>query len=245
MTRPFRVPAFIFACLAFAVLTGCSSKFLGSDTEPSAKTPRTSTQRGLKPYTIKGKTYYPLRDGSGYSESGVASWYGKDFHGKTTANGETYNMYSMTAAHKILPFGTQLRVTNLGNNRSIVVRINDRGPFVADRIIDLTRTGAEQLDMIGPGTARVRLESIGTIAGQRGNDLEGSFYVQVGAFAQSANAHKFAKTLQSKGLRSRVMFVPEISFHRVQIGPYPTLNTAERVAETLRGEYPGNFVVAQ
>ena len=89
---------------------------------------------------------------------GIASWYGPDFHGRRTANGEIYNMYGMTAAHKTLPFDTMLRVTNLENGRSVVVRVNDRGPYAKGRIIDLSKSAAEKLQMIGPGTARVRLE---------------------------------------------------------------------------------------
>lgn len=245
MTMKFRASVLVLVCLALAALTGCPGKQrLDDGTEPSPL-PKTQQPRGTKPYTVMGQTYYPIKDGQGYSEEGVASWYGKDFHGKQTANGEVYNMYGMTAAHKILPFGTQLRVTNLDNNKSIVVRVNDRGPFVANRIIDLTRVGAEQIDMIGPGTARVRLESIGAIAGQQGNDLIGSFYIQIGAFSVQQNAHNLAKALQKKGLASRVVFVPEISFHRVQVGPYPSFAAAEEAAVSLQGEYPNNFVVAQ
>lgn len=250
--RPLRAPralVLVFVCLALALFAGCSGKQRlegGAGGYGTAPQPPTTTQpRGTKPYTIMGQTYYPILDAAGYSEEGVASWYGSDFHGKKTANGETYDMHGMTAAHKILPFNTQLRVTNLDNNRSIVVRVNDRGPFVANRIVDLTRTGAERLDMLGPGTARVRLESIGTIPGQKGDDLVGRFYVQVGSFSIKDNAHALAKTIQRGGKSSRVVFVPDIAFHRVQVGPYVSLNTAEAAATSLQGEYPNNFVVAE
>ena len=253
MTMKFRASVLILACLALASLTGCPGKQrLDGGTEPSPSKGSTGTTgssqpRGTKPYTVMGQTYYPIKDGAGYSEEGVASWYGKDFHGKTTANGEVYDMYGMTCAHKVLPFGTQLRVTNLDNNKSIVVRVNDRGPFVANRIIDLTRTGAEQIDMIGPGTARVRLESVGAIPGQVGNDLTGNFYVQIGSFSVKENAHNLAKSLQNKtqSVASRVVFVPELNFHRVQVGPYSSLAAAENAAIALQGDYPNNFVVAQ
>ena len=115
-----------------------------------------SGTRGTKTYTVRGKTYRPYLSADGYREDGVASWYGRDFHGKTTANGERYNMYAMTAAHKLLPLGTKVRVTHLRNGKSIVVRVNDRGPFVGDRIIDLSYASAKELGMIGTGTARVR-----------------------------------------------------------------------------------------
>lgn len=245
---------FFLVCLALSALTGCPGKQrLEGGTEPTPTSSSRTAQRqtgvtrpaGTRPYTVMGQTYYPMLSSQGYSEEGVASWYGKDFHGKKTANGETYDMHGMTAAHKLLPFGTQLRVTNLDNNRSIVVRVNDRGPFVASRVIDLTRKGAEDLDMIGPGTARVRLESVGVVAGQKGGDLIGRFYVQIGSFTVKENAHKLAKSLQGQGKASRVVHVPDISFHRVQVGPYLSLAGAENAAQALQGEYPNNFVVAE
>lgn len=244
MTIPLRISILALACLALASLAGCSGRQRFDGGEPSG-TPGSTLPRGTKPYTVMGKTYYPIRDGSGYSEEGVASWYGEDFHGNATSSGEIYNMHGMTAAHKILPFGTNLRVTNLDNNKSIVVRVNDRGPFVANRVIDLTRAGAEHIGMIGPGTARVRLESIGVIAGQQGDDLVGIFYIQIGAFSIKDNAHNLAKTLQNRGMATRVVFVPEISFHRIQVGPYASFTAAEEAAASFRREYPGNFVVAQ
>ena len=100
----------------------------------------------------------PGTPGRGHTETGMASWYGKKFHGRKTANGERYNMNALTAAHRTLPFGTVVRVTNLDNGRSVVVRINDRGPFKKGRIIDLSRKAARELDMIGPGVVKVRLK---------------------------------------------------------------------------------------
>jgi len=118
---------------------------------------RTGGVAGSKPYTIRGKTYYPLQSARGFVEEGIASWYGPGFHGKRTANGEIYDMHAMTAAHKILPLGTIVRVTNKNNGRSLVLRINDRGPFVDDRVIDLSRAAAEKLDILAKGTAPVRI----------------------------------------------------------------------------------------
>lgn len=139
-------------CLALALcLTGCGLISFAPD--------KPSGPRG-RAYTIRGKTYYPLLSAAGFTEVGVASWYGPGFHGRQTANGERYNMYELTAAHKILPFGTRLRVTHLGTGRSLVVRVNDRGPFVEGRIIDLSFTAARQLGIVGSGTARVRLEAL-------------------------------------------------------------------------------------
>ena len=118
----------IIALLCGALLSGCGSRSWHKGGVP-----------GSRPYTVRGKTYYPLKSATGFVEEGTASWYGPGFHGKTTANGETYNQYAMTAAHKILPLGTQVRVTHLGNGRSVVVRVNDRGPFLRGRVIDLSQ----------------------------------------------------------------------------------------------------------
>lgn len=204
----------------------------------------TTAPRGSKPYTVMGKTYYPLLSADNFREEGMASWYGKDFHGKQTANGERYDMYGMTAAHKLLPFGTMVRVTSKVNGKSIVVRINDRGPFVDNRIIDLTHTGAKELDMLGSGTAPVVVETIGQVKGLHDGKLEGQFYIQVGAFGVEANATNLVQDLRRRGYSARAVFATSVNFWRVQIGPYSDLSKAESVSETLKGEYQHNFIVA-
>lgn len=226
---------------------GCSFKGGGSgEYDPSVK-----PSKGSKPYTIRGKTYYPLASGVGFSEEGIASWYGKDFHGKKTANGERYDMYGMTAAHKLLPFNTQVKVTNVRNGRSIIVRVNDRGPFVEKRVIDLTKTGAEKLDIVGSGTARVRVESVGAVAGisrgkQEGTfEMKGTFYVQVGAFGQKQNASRLTSNIKNSGKNARFYYSEMVNFWRVQIGPYDTLDKAENARSSLLGQYPGCFVIAE
>ena len=113
-----------------------------------------------KPYTVAGNTYYPLKTVKGFSETGVASWYGKKFHGRKTASGERYNQNKMTAAHKTLPFGTNVRVKNIENGKSVVVRINDRGPFKKGRIIDVSRAAAKKLGMINSGIAKVNIKVV-------------------------------------------------------------------------------------
>jgi rare lipoprotein A len=111
-----------------------------------------------KPYCVKGKTYVPLKKVAvGHVQKGIASWYGPGFHGKKTSSGEKYDMYSLTAAHNVLPMNTLVKVTNLANNKAVVVRINDRGPFIDDRIIDLSYGAARELGMLRPGTAPVHL----------------------------------------------------------------------------------------
>ena len=158
-----------------------------------------------KPYKVFGKWYYPIKHAAGFSEKGIASWYGKDFHGKKTANGEIYNMYGMTAAHKILPLGTIVRVKNHVNGKIITVRINDRGPFIDNRIIDLSYTAATKLDIVKHGTAPVSIQVVSnhTQPSQQ-NDLTISkkqnkkcYAVQVGAFQSKENAEKMHQTISS------------------------------------------------
>ncbi len=168
-----------------------------------------STYRGENLVERIRNGYYPYKVQEhvepGYTQYGIASWYGKDFHGKRTADGEIYNMYAKTAAHKTLPFGTYVKVINLNNHRKTVVRINDRGPFVGDRIIDLSYAAARDLGMIGKGTARVKLVvlsdkelgySNADIDDIESSDLEGYsgnalYTVQIGSFESLSNAVNF------------------------------------------------------
>lgn len=149
-----------FLLLPFC-LSGCGSKKIPSQPHigtTAKKKPRTpATQR---PYVINGVTYYPIPSAVGYREQGLASWYGEPFHGRRTSNGEIYNMFGPTAAHKTLPMGTMLLVRNLDNGRSTVVRINDRGPFVRERIIDLSFSKAKELGVVARGTARVEIVAL-------------------------------------------------------------------------------------
>ncbi|MDL2307291.1 septal ring lytic transglycosylase RlpA family protein [Desulfovibrio sp. OttesenSCG-928-C06] len=247
-------------CLAAMLLQGCDKKVIygpggGSYQGSSAQSAGTGTAttsdsttgtapRGSTPYTVLGQTYYPMLNVDSFVEEGIASWYGPDFHGKQTANGERYDMHGMTAAHKLLPFGTMVRVTSLENGKSVIVRINDRGPFVDNRIIDLTRSGAEAIDMLGPGTARVRIETIGAVQGLSKGELQGKFYVQIGAFSKEANAVGLVQTMGGRGQKARNYFSTKVNMWRVQVGPFPELSGAEKAADSLRGEYPFCFIVA-
>ena len=200
---------------------------------------------GTKPYTVRGKTYYPLKSAHGFVEEGEASWYGPGFHGKTTANGERYNQYAMTAAHKLLPLGTKVRVTHMSNGRSIIVRINDRGPFVGDRVIDLSRAAATQLNIIGPGTGRVRIQSLGGVPQMRSDgDIDGAYFVQVGAFANKDNADRLTSDLARSGHKSRVHFGSN-GMWNVQVGPWPDSFGAQKQLEIFSILYPGAFVVGE
>jgi rare lipoprotein A len=154
---------------SFLFFTGCSQKSYDSDYErfyKDTKNPKINNSREMhkytmRPYTVFGIKYYPFIANIGDEFEGVASWYGPDFHSKKTSNGEIYDMYDMTAAHKTLPMNTVVKVDNQENGRSIVVRINDRGPFVNGRIIDLSNKAARDINMIAKGTAKVKLTVLG------------------------------------------------------------------------------------
>lgn len=177
-------------------------------------------------YDALGHRYFVLASADGYDERGVASWYGPTFHGGNTSSGEPYNMYGMTAAHKTLPLPTYARVTNLANGRSVVVRINDRGPFVANRIIDLSYTAATRLDMVRDGTAMVEVRALTPgVADEVGRSAESPapvLYVQTGAFADPGNAERELAQLHAAGLTSAFIAPPldgRTRLYRVRIGP--------------------------
>jgi rare lipoprotein A len=176
---------------------------------------------------------------SGYLEEGLASWYGEPYHGRPTASGPRYDMNEMTAAHRTLPFGTLVRVTNLENGKQATVLINDRGPFVAGRILDLSRAGAEALDSLGPGVVKVRLEVVHPGDGMLSAPC---WEVQVGAFAQRANAERARTNLEGKGLMVR--FAPAGGgLTRVRATGVGDRHRALAAAERLAGEYPGAVAV--
>lgn len=160
--RPGSVFQVLAGLLVAALMAGCAGRGEAPTTARAASNAASNAGKyGLykigSPYKVEGVWYYPGVDYN-YNETGIASWYGPDFHGKNTANGEVYNMNDLTAAHPTLPLPSIVRVTNLENGRSIIVRVNDRGPYVRGRIIDLSRRGAQLLGMIGTGTARVRVQ---------------------------------------------------------------------------------------
>jgi rare lipoprotein A len=171
-------------------------------------------------------------------EEGIASWYGHPYHGRPTANGEIYNMYDMTAAHRTLPFGTEVRVHDLENGRSVIVRINDRGPFVEGRIIDLSYAAAQAMSM--PGTARVRLQIMGYGSEGQPAPPPGIFTVQVGAFREFRNAQKLKSLIERN---YGPVFVESFDrgdgvFHRVRVGRVSSEAEARELAQSLRA---GNF----
>ncbi len=192
-------------------------------------------------YDVLGRRYALLPTPEGYLERGVASWYGPGFHGVSTALGEPYDMYAMTAAHKTLPIPCYARVTNLANGRSVVVRINDRGPFVANRLIDLSYTAAAKLDMLRGGTAMVEVRVITPGAPQsdaltRATETPPpTLYIQAGAFAVPANAEGLQRRLQQAGL-SNVFVLPPLPakhLYRVRVGPVSSVADFDALAARL------------
>ena len=176
-----------------------------------------------------------------FVEEGVASWYGYPFQGRRTSNGEIYNMHEFTAAHRTLPFNAVVRVTNLRNGKHTEVRINDRGPFVANRVIDLSLSAAEALEMVGPGTAPVRLE---IISGP--NPAIGFFGVQVGAFLVQENAERLKAQLAARYSPVNIVTYdsPTGLFYRVRVGRVPSEVAAGQLAERLRSDgQASTFVV--
>jgi rare lipoprotein A len=203
-------------------------------------------------YKVNGKRYFVLATAEGYDATGVASWYGPTFDGLRTSDGDRYDMYAMTAAHKTLPLPCYVRVTNLENGRSIVVKVNDRGPFVANRLIDLSYVAAAKLDMLATGTALVEVKAITpdnpAVLTRVAESPPPTLYVQVGAFALRHNAERVVSRLQSAGLSGAFIFGPPAArghLYRVRIGPVSGVPEFDRLVARLSAiGYPGARLVA-
>lgn len=186
-------------------------------------------------YEVFGKTYYVLKTSKGYKKRGIASWYGTKFHGQMTSTGEPYDMFAMTAASKVLPIPTYVRVKNLENGREVIVKVNDRGPFHHERIIDLSYTAAAKLGVLGKGTAPVEVVALTPYQSIDNVDKD-HFYVQAGAFSNLANAKKL--TEQIEPLTTSPVLIKSISemndaLYRVQIGPFNNLTERNAFLVTL------------
>jgi len=196
-------------------------------------------------YKVRGVTYKVLESSHGYQERGVASWYGKKFHGRMTSNQEPYDMYGMTAAHKSLPLPTYVRVRNLQNNRSVVVRVNDRGPFIDNRLIDLSYSAALKLDLVQAGTGLVEVTAINvddtsrraatttTTTTTSNTDL----FIQVGAFGNQDNARRRLRMLRSNGFKQSFVFTDrqnQSTLYRVRIGPIASVAEFDSVIGKLQ-----------
>lgn len=280
MIKSLRGGSALVVCLLLALLTACSSSSVNRGDSGSVSQPRPARDGApdyfqdvsripdavptphygpykAAPYRVLGRSYTPMQDGRNYRETGLASWYGTKFHGQLTANGENYDLYGMTAAHKTLPLPSYVRVTNLDNQRSIIVRVNDRGPFHSDRIIDLSYAGAVKLGFAERGTARVQVEGIDPVVWQQQNNpgaatqlvqqpvspaarsaaLEGGLYLQVGAFSSDQAAERLRHQVQ--GLVQTPVFVSPVkvdarTLHRVRLGPVDSHAEAQQLMERLR-----------
>jgi rare lipoprotein A len=241
-----------------AALGGCGTTPVDQDSAPARPrdvsripdaVPRAEPRsaRGNPPvYEVMGRRYYVMKDAAGHRERGVASWYGTKFHGRLTSSGEPYDMYAMTAAHKTLPLPTYVRVTHAHNGRSVIVRVNDRGPFVGDRIIDLSYAAAVRLGMQNDGTALVDIEVIGPEAGTtaavapppQALPAEAEpVWLQVGAFSDAGNAARLQARLAEQGIddvetqREKSLLR---TIYRVRIGPLATVDEIERMLAAVR-----------
>jgi rare lipoprotein A len=259
------LPVFFYLFVfIFAAASGCAvskRQILVSDYEkPVIVLPEALDSSLQGPYTIDGTQYYCLSGEEGYVEEGIASWYGGEFHGRNTSNGEVYDMHKKTAAHKTLPFGTHVKVVNLSNGKEVFVRINDRGPFVKERIIDLSFAAAKDIGLIEPGTAKVKVAALSRMVGTirvgdtykplvEAKDFRGGkFTAQVAAFEVEENALRLAERL-------RVLFdyvtittyVPRDGaiFYRVRVSLSEDLDEINQVVEKLEYlGFPKAFIVA-
>ncbi len=204
-------------------------------------------------YEVFGKRYHVMKDSAGFTQRGIASWYGNKFHGRRTSNGESYDMYAMTAAHKTLPLPSYIEVTNLKNKKHVVVRVNDRGPFHENRILDLSYTAARKLGIVDSGTGLVEIRVIEP--GSRANNDDpvkygapvraaptnaddDGFYIQVGAFADADNARRLQNkvaTLGDKLVEVNEAVVNGKPVYRVQIGPIYNIDMADDIVAKLGG----------
>jgi len=256
--------ASLFLCAV--AFSGCTTVLTSTPPPKAAPPARSAPTTGRipgtqKPYQIDGKTYYPLPSAEGYVETGIASWYGNPFHGRKTSNGEIYNMYDWTAAHKTLPMNTRLLVENLDNGRSTTVRINDRGPFVGTRIIDLSYNVARDLGIMKEGTGHVRITALGEAENIQLADnkttarflphedfQKGDFYVQIGAFTVQNNADQLKDKMNKGGRETETVRYDrgDQVFYRVQVKAGSTLTEAKQMEQTMaKAGFPKGFVVAR
>lgn len=208
-------------------------------------------ERNNRPYSVFGVNYRPLKTAKGYRERGVASWYGKKFHGQRTANGEKYDMYAMTAAHKTLPLPSYLRVRNLNNGKSVIVRVNDRGPFLENRLVDLSYAAASKLGIIGTGTGIVEIEALTgdepiTQVANRTPEPDPlpraaapRLYLQFGAFTSRDNAENLKLRLAESDLKSVHIQNSDhdaTPLYRVRVGPLDSVDESDRLAARVTAQ---------
>ena len=213
--------------------------------------------RSKEPFVIAEKSYYSTPSSNGFIQKGFASWYGPPFHGRKTSSGELYNMHSLTAAHKTLPMDTVLLVKNLENGKNTLVRVNDRGPLIRGRIIDLSYKAAKSLGVVGNGTAKVQIVTLGngttTREGETATPYDedyalGEFFVQIGSFAKESNAARLQKRFIDAGHTTIIhkSFNPRDILYGVRVYVGKTLHSAKTAEKALiESGYTGAFVIAR
>ena len=251
MNKTFKNSYIVLSCF---LLISCISNFMGDGAPKIFKKsfsrdaiPRSEAlseygngdEKGY--YEVRGKRYKVMPSSRDYSETGIASWYGTKFHGRLTSNREIYNIYAMTAAHKSLPLPTYVKVTNIKNKKTVIVRVNDRGPFVDDRIIDLSYAAALKLDMVNSGTVNVLVEAIDDDLSSATNiDIKNESYIQVGAFSERGNAYDYLNILKENKFRKarvkmKYSWLKPLSIsYLVQIGPINTKKDYDKIINNLK-----------
>jgi len=203
----------------FLIFAGCSTKRYVSEVY---ETPG-AVKGTQKAYSVNGNIYYPKKSVPvGWTQKGIASWYGPDFHGKYTSNGEIYNMYAMTAAHKTLPMNTIVKVTNLNNHKTVTVRINDRGPFVKGRIIDLSYSAGKKIGLDKSGIAPVKIE----VVGFKGKNYVNGYMIQIGAFLRKGGAEFTADRYRKLGYNVKVL--KRGDFYKIFITGFKSYSSAKK-----------------
>lgn len=212
---------------------GTAADSKAAQTEPESPEPQRPAHLGNPPfYEVDGRRYRVQRGAEGYRAEGVASWYGEAFHGRPTSSGEPFDMHALTAAHPTLPLPTYAEVTHLRNGRQVVVRINDRGPFAKNRLIDLSYAAAQALDMVEAGTAPVEVRALTRATEGTQSTAAPRYYIQIGAFQQAANAERQIEALRSAGFTSAGQ-ITEDGWHRVRLGPFSRNETVEATVQRL------------
>jgi rare lipoprotein A len=257
VSKPVR---FIIFCLLIAGQFACTFGVpIGDRNDQTSNTSLPKTQKSKlgnpSSYVVFGERYYVLDSAEGFAQRGIASWYGTKFHGRKTSSGEIYDMHAMTAAHKTLPIPVYVRVDNLENGRSLVVKVNDRGPFVEGRIIDLSFAAAKKLGVDVPGTAKVEI----TVVSGQGNTKrsvvriipltdqtreDDPLFVQLGSFSSQINAVNLSNKLKQN--KEKAVLIKEIKsegelFFRVRIGPLYDLDEANAVVSRLKSKGFGSM----
>jgi len=214
------------------------------------------SKRANRPYVAFDKKYFPMQKIIPFKEEGYASWYGKRYHGRKTSIGETYDMYQMTGAHKTLPLPCYIKVTNLKNNRSVIIRVNDRGPFIDERIVDLSYAAAHRLEIIQNGSELVKIEMVNPSSvvkniekpNQNSSPSIKSFYIQAGAFSNQDNASFLINRLSKIKFKNSlsIKILNKNSLHLVTIGPYASKKIAEEALKNVTKKIQLNsFIISE